>query len=422
MKVLNHLVSFKKAYLCTFLGAACISPVYADFIQDSKSSLYLRNFYMERDFSHVPNPDIGSWTQGISGRFESGYTDTPVQVGLDLGMQYAIRLSDHNASRLDTVIPYDKDDHKQVRDYTKLGATLKLKYKDSELKIGELYPRLPIASIDDSRQLVTTYAGALFESKAVENLKFSAGRITHINGRADDRFRKLSLSAGNAPRYESDGLNFIGFDYNFTPKVFGSYWYGQLEDIYQQHYLNAAYSTQIDKTKLKLDARYFNNSEAGDAYYGKIDSQTFGVQSTLNNGPHTLVAGVQKNKGDSTFPTLAGYAPQPFLHTWSTLGFIKPEELTWHFLYSHDFKSYGYDGLKMTVRYLNGSGIARPGLKDNEETEANFILSYLVPEGRLKGLGLEWRHIRTTTKYGAGYTPGADFIENRFITTYTYKF
>lgn len=422
MKILTNAKTFKYLSLSTLVGCCCMSSAYADFVQDSQTSINLRNFYMNRDFSDVPNKDIGSWSQAVSGRFESGYTDTPLQVGLDVGLQYALRLSDHNAERPDTILPYDTAQGKQERDYLKAGATLKLKYKESELKIGELYPRMPVAYIDESRQLVTTYAGAAFETKAIKDLKLSVGRITHINSREDDEFKKLSLFVGAGPRYESDGLNFVGLDYNFTPKVFGAYWFGQLEDIYQQNYVNAAYSTKVGQSKIKVDARYFHNKEDGDALYGKIDSQSYGLQTAIQNGAHTLVAGIQQNKGESIFPTLAGYAPQPFLQTWSTLGFIKPEEFTWHILYSHDFKEHGVPGLKMTLRYLNGSNIYRAGLKDNEESEANFILGYQVPEGRFKNLGFEWRHIRAESKYGAGYTPGADFVENRLITTYNYKF
>lgn len=401
------------------LAACCSSVAHADFIQDSETSLNFRNFYLERDFDSAA-PDIGSWSQAAGIKFASGYTDTPLQVGLDLTANYALRLSDQNEQRPDTVLPFE--DGKQVRDYHKLGATLKLKYQDSELRIGELMPRSPVAFIDDSRQLVTTYAGVAFETKAIDQLKLSLGRITHINARNEDSFEKLSLFVPNGPRFESDGLNYLGLDYNFTPQISGAYWFGQLEDIYQQHYANAAYSTQMGGSKVKFDARYFNNSESGDAYYGKIDSQSFGVQANLNNGPHTLTAGVQKNKGESAFPTLAGYAPQPFLHTWSLLGFIKPEELTYHVLYSYDFKDLGVPGLRATARYLHGSDIERPGLNDNEETETNFILGYTVPEGTFKGLGLEWRYIDTTTKYGAGNTSGTDFVENRIITTYSYKF
>lgn len=407
--------------LYIMLGLGGFQAAHAGFVDKSETTLSFRNFYIERDFSNT-NPDIGSWTQNATVRFNSGYTDTPVQIGLDASAQYAVRLSDRNSKRADTIIPFEADKGEQARDYEKFGATLKLKYQDSELRIGELLPKTPVAFIDDSRQLVTTYAGAAFETKAIKDLKISAGRITHINARNDDEFEKLSLFAPGKPRLESDGLNYVGLDYNFNPEISGAYWYGQLEDIYQQHYVNMAYATNLGSTKFKADVRYFDNKEEGDAFYGKIDSSSLGAQITLQSGAHTLSTGLQKNSGKSNFPTFDGYAPQPFLQTWSTLGFIKPEELTWHVLYSHDFKELGVPGLRATARYLHGSEIYRPNLKDNTETETNFILSYVVPEGMFKNLGVEWRYIDTTTKYGAGNSKGTDFVENRLITSYTYKF
>lgn len=410
----------KKLPAFAILAMCCSNSVYADFVNDSQTTLNTRNFFVDRNNSTIS--DIGSWSQALGINFSSGYTDTPVQVGLDVTSSYALRLSEHNVGRDDTAFPFDPIKNKQERSYHKFGATLKLKYQDSELLVGELSPRTPVAYIDDSRQLVATYAGVAFESKAIEDLKLSLGRITHINARNDDEFKKLSLSAPGKPHIESDGLNYIGMDYSFNPQITGAYWFGQLEEIYKQHYLNAAYSTQLGSSKLKIDARYFHNSEEGNAYYGKIDSQTFGVQANVINGPHSIIAGVQKNKGETNFPTLDGYAPQPFLHTWSTLGFIKPEELTYHVLYSYDFEEMGAPGLRATLRYLYGTDIERKGLADNKETEANFILGYTLPTGKLKGLGFEWRYIDTTTKYATAYSQGNDYVENRVIITYNVKF
>lgn len=417
----NRLYQAQHGVNLAFLAFLSINTAYADFWQDSQKSVYLRNFYVERDLEGT-NKDLGSWSQGFTGRFESGYTDTPVQVGLDLGFQYALRLSDHNEERLDTVFHYDSSAAKQERDFLKLGATLKLKYQDTELKVGELFPKTPVLAIDDSRQLVTTFAGAMLESKEIENLKISAGRFTHINARDDDEFEKFTLAGSNDPNKKSDGLNFVGLDYNFNPKLSGAYWFGQLEDIYKQHYLNAVYTEQVGKSKVKVDARYFNYTEDGDAYFGDIDTQSVGLQTTIQNGANTLTAGVQKHMGEHAIPVLGGYVPQPFLQSWSSLGFYRAKEFTWHVLYSYDFKEAGIPGLKLTLRYLNGSEIYRPGLKDNQETEKNVIVNYTIPEGTFKGLGFEWRHIRADIKYGAGNTLGTDFVEDRIATTYTFKF
>lgn len=417
----NALYQAQRVALYAFLGCLNIHIAHADFFEDSQKSIYLRNFYIERDFENT-NKDIGSWSQNVTGRFESGYTNTPVQVGLDFGFQYALRLSDRFDERMDTAFKYDQDEGRQARDYLKLGATLKMKYHDTELKVGELFPKTPVLFIDDSRQLVTTYAGVMLESKEISNLKISAGRFTHVNARDDDKYRKFTLGTSTDPNKRSDGLNFIGLDYAVTPKISTAYWFGQLEDIYQQHYVNAAYTEQMNNTKVKVDARYLNYKEDGDAYFGKINAQSVGLQATVQNGPHTVMTGIQKQMGNDNIPLLNGFVPQLYLQTWSAVAFYKAREFTWQALYSYDFKDLGLPGFKLTARYINGSEIYRPGFKENKETETDLIANYVVPEGKLKGLGFEWRHIIANTKYGAGNTPGTDFVEDRVMTTYTFKF
>lgn len=421
MLKLDLLYKTQRVALYTLFGCLSIDAAYAEFLEESNTSIYLRNFYNERDYEDTKN-DLGSWSQAASGRFESGYSDTALQVGLDFGFQYALRLNNRYDERLDTVFKYDKSEAQQARDYLKLGATLKLKYQNTELKVGELFPKTPVLFIDDSRQLVTTYAGVMLESQDIQNLKLSAGRFTHVNARDDDEYRKFTLGNSTDPNKRSDGLNFIGLDYKFTPNFTGSYWFGQLEDIYQQHYFNAVYTEKVNETKLKVDARYFNYKEDGDAYFGNIDVQSLGLQASAQHGPNTFLAGVQKHMGEDNIPLLNGYVPQGYLQTWSAIAFYKAKEFTWHALYSYDFKDHGVPGLKLTLRYLNGSDIYRAGFKDNKETEKNLIVNYTVPEGWLKGLGVEWRYIDANIKYGVGNLPGRDFVENRFITTYTFKF
>ncbi|MQU08178.1 outer membrane porin, OprD family [Pseudomonas helleri] len=76
----------------------------------------------------------------------------------------------------------------------------------------------------------------------------------------------------------------------------------------------------------------------------------------------------------------------------------------------------GVPGLKFMTRYLRGTDIDRgANLQDNVESESNFVLSYVVQDGPLKGLGIEGRNIKVKTRYGA------DFDENRLITSYTWK-
>ena len=418
-------LGFKKRYaaLAIAMGVLSAQNATAAFLEDSKSSINLRNFYIERDFKAPNTPNIGSWSQSAQGRFESGFTDTPLQVGLDVSAQYAIRLNDQFQERADTIFLYDTDEKKQSRDQLKLGATLKLKYGETELKVGELLPMNPVAFIDNSRQLVTTYAGAMLESKEVKDLKITAGRITHVNARDDDSFEEIGLYDGKTrATITSDGLNFLGLDYNFTPSISGAYWFGQMEDVYNQHYVNLAYATKVGDTKIKIDGRYFKYDDEGEAINGKIDNESYGIMTTIEAGNNLLMTGVRKNRGDRNFMTLSGHAPQPYLHAWANLGFVKPEELTWHIWYTYNFKGVGLNGLTATARYLYGTDIERKGFADNKETEKSLALKYVVPEGKFKGLGLDLIHISTDQKYGAGLAKGPEWTENRIIGSYQYKF
>lgn len=364
---------------------------------------------------------MGSWSQSINALYQSGYTDTAIQMGTDFSLRYAFRLNDKNEQLSDTNFPYDTQDNKLKESYGKYGVTLKFKYKDTELKVGELNPKNLIVFIDTSRQLPTSYAGVMLESKEIKNLNINMGRITHINARNDDQYEKLSLLR-SGPRYESDGLNFIGLDYKFSEYFSGSYWFGQLEDIYQQNYLGLAYTKQFEQSKLKIESSYFYNVEDGKNLYGEIDSQAVGLMGTYYKYDNQLSIGVQKNMGKDIFPTLAGYPPQPYLQAWSNLPFYNPEELTWHLNYIHDFKNHGMDGFKTRLGYHYGHNIKRPGLNDNKEEETIVGLIYAVPEGKFKGLSLEWRYTQTDTRYGIENNSGNSFKENRVITTYEFKF
>lgn len=403
------------------LGAMMPLAALGDFAQDSQLNLGLRNFYVDRDFKGA-NPRTsrdGSWTQGFDLRFTSGYTSGPVQFGLDAAGQFAYRLDGGGGRGPDSVIPYSQSDREQAKDYGRAGLTGKMRFSRTEVKVGEHRPTLPVAFFDDSRQLVTTFHGLLVQSNEAENLTLTGGRFTEISTRESSNSEKMYLfTRPNGPRFPSDGLNFAGATYNFGPTFSASYFYGQLEDIYQQHYLGFTLNSALGGGySLKTDLRYFNNDEDGDALYGPIDNHTYGVMTTLKKGGHAFGVGYQRMLGDSTFPTLNGYVPQPYLVNWSAVAFIKPNESSWQARYDYNFAAMGVPGLTLTTRYLRGTGIDRGGdLSDTAESERDLFLAYVVQSGPLKGLGMEWRNIDAKFKHNN------DYDENRLITTYTWKF
>ncbi len=393
----------------------------ADFVQDSQLNLGLRNFYVDRDFKG-DNPKTsrdGSWSQGFDLRFTSGYTQGPLEFGLDAAAQYAYRLDGGGGRGPDSVLPYSQSNREQAKDYGRAALTGKVRFSKTELKIGEHRPTLPVAFQDDSRQLVTTFHGFLVKSNEIDNLTLTGGRFTEISTRESSNSEKMYLfTKPNGPRHTSDGLDFAGATYAFSPNLSASYFYGQLEDIYQQHYLGLTLNSDLGRGyRLKTDLRYFNNKEEGEALYGNIDNRSYGAMTTLRKGGHGFGVGYQRMLGDSTFPTLNGFAPQPYLVNWSAVAFIKPNESSWQARYDYDFAAMGMPGLTLTTRYLRGTGIDRGGdLSDSAESERDLFLAYVVQSGPLKGVGMEWRNINAQFKHGN------DYDENRVMTTYTWKF
>ncbi|VVO12318.1 OprD family porin [Pseudomonas fluorescens] len=411
--------SVRLGTLGSLLTIAIVPAVKADALEDSHLSLGLRNFYVDRDFkqNNAPQSRVGSWSQGFDLQFRSGYTDGPVQFGLDAAGQFAYRLDGGGGRATDTVLPYDKSSGNPVRDYGRAGLTAKVRMSNTEVRVGEQRPTLPVAYMDDSRQLVTTFEGATIESREWSRLTLNAGRFWKISTRESSNREDIYLF-GDSPAQSSDGLNFAGARYDFTPALNATYYFGQLEDIYRQHYLGLAYTLSFgDGYSLKNDVRYYNNREEGKQLSGDLDNRSLGLMTALKKGGHTYTLAYQRMFGDDAFPLLNGYAPQPYLVNWSTIAFYKASERSWQARYDYDFAALGVPGLKFMTRYLRGVDINRgANLADNVESERNFVMSYVVQSGPLQGLGFEGRNIKVKTRYGA------DFDENRLITTYTWKF
>ena len=406
------------------LGTAA---THADFIDDSNVQLKFKNFYLDREYNQdtagVVNKGYGNWTQAVTLDAKSGYHDigAGIQVGADLLAQYAVSLK---ANGNDIHMPFDASEGKSELDNAKLGATLKVKVSETELKVGDLLPMSPVVFFDPSRQLLTTYSGAWLESKDLKNTKLTLAYIDGINARYDNQYQDLSLFPNNNfTKTTNDGMYIAGIDYQFTPKFAGSYWYADVTNIYQQHYAAGTFKTNLsEKTKLDAHVRYFDNSESGDKLYGSIDSQAVSAGAKINNGMHTVQLGYQQMFGEhgkeaTMFPTLGGWVPQPYLDNWSVASFIRKDERSWSLGYTYNFKDVGISGLTATVRHFRGDnidfGAAKPEGKENEN---NVIVNYVVPEGKLKGLGFNYMFIDTN------YNFGNDLQEHRIATTYSYKF
>lgn len=84
--------------------------------------------------------------------------------------------------------------------------------------------------------------------------------------------------------------------------------------------------------------------------------------------------------------------------------------------YGYDFSELGAKGLNATAVYMLGKDATYGTKKDQDSDELNLIVNYTVPEGKLKGLGVQAMYIDADFDYKS------DLQEYRVATTYTYKF
>lgn len=421
--------------ICAATAVLGTTATKADFIDDRQVQLKLKNFYLDRQIDQ-PDPnktqDFGSWSQGVTLDAKSGYAQVgPVQVGVDVLAQYAVRLSGDRGDN-DYIMPYDYHSKEQARDNAKIGVTLKAKVSQTELRVGEILPATPVVHFDPSRQLLTTFEGAWLESKDLKNTKITLGYLTGIHARYENQVHdfklwpnELDTEKNQVKSGDSDGMYVAGIDYQVSPELQASYYYADVTNLYRQNYVGFAYNKKFDaENKIMTHARYFDNRESGDALYGEIDSQALSLKGAWTTGNHTVDVGWQQMFGEHGahapfMPTLSGWVPQPYLANWSVASFIRKDEKSWSLGYSYDFKDVGVNGLTATLRHYDGFNIDNKNGTRGKEDENNFILNYVVPEGKLKGLGFQWMYIDVNYDNVPGFV---DLEEHRIATTYTFKF
>ncbi|MHC5348333.1 OprD family porin [Metapseudomonas furukawaii] len=387
-------------------------PVLADFVEDSKASLELRNHYINRDFRQqgAAQSKAEEWAQGFTARIESGFTEGSVGVGLDAIGQLGVKLDSSRDRRGTGLLPFGPTGKEPVDDYSELGLTAKLRASKSVLRLGTLQPMLPVATYNDTRLLSSTFQGALLTSQEIDGLTFNGGRLTRANLR--DSSGRDDIGYGAAT---SDAFDFAGGTYAISPQLAASYYYGKLDGIYRQQFAGLVHTLPLPGGfSLKSDLRYFDSRGDGAERAGEIDNRNLNGMFSLGKGAHRISAAFQRMSGDSAFPFLNGGDPYVAnLVTFNT--FTRAEEDAWQLRYDYDFAALGIPGLTFMTRYVDGRNVKTASGDQGEEWERDTDIAYVIQSGALKGLSLRWRNV--TFRSGNGLT--TDLDENRLILGYT---
>lgn len=411
------------------LGVGCLATTLAqtaaaDFLNDSKASLEMRNYYFNRDYREDDGQNKREeWAQGFLLNMQSGFTNTPVGFGIDLLGVLGLKL-DSSPDRAGTGLLAQERVAKDGRpayarraqdEYSKVGVTAKARFAKTELRIGSLIPNNPLLQPNTSRISPQMFEGGSVTSNDIDNLTFSLIRIDQTKYRDSTDYQSLSLNRqfGAYGTATSDDFSIVGGDYKIAPDITASYYYSRLENIFQQHFAGFKYKTPLGPGFINAEARYFNASDTGSSKAGQVDNQAVSTRVGYEIQGHTLSAGLQKLSGDTPLVIIDGANSYLFSELQLT-NFSQTQERTWHLKYDFDFVRMGIPGLTFSTSYFKGDQAEVKGFSnDQREWERNTSLTYVVQSGPLKRLSVRWLNAHNNSSYVR------DMDENRLYFAYT---
>lgn len=432
--------------LMVFLGSGHVwsaeLPKSNGFLEDSTLTGGLKNYYFNRDFRNggsngrtaSPNGYRADWAQGVTLDFRSGFTQGVLGFGLDAYAYAGLKLDSGQGRAGSLLVPIKNDGH-PADQYSIAGAALKMRFRDTVLKYGNMeFRSAPIFYQDggNGRLLPQTATGWQLISNDFKPFTFEGAHITAAKSGVQNTNAGVMQSQYGG--VQADRVDYAGGSYQ--SKAFNASLYTlQAQDLWRQHLLMGKYLFPINEQwSSGLNFVLYRTTDLGAARGGDIDNTTWSLAHSINYLNHSLTLAYQKVEGDEPFDYL-GYEDKlstiPFLANISTIhDFNAPHERSWSLRYDLDFAAYGVPGLNLTARYIRGRGgkgsdidptspYARVGFKDDERHwERDIDLRYVVQSGKAKGLLL--RVVYATTRANSA-EPRGDMDEVRIITQYPFK-
>ena len=386
------------------------------FVEDSHLNIAARNAYISRDYKDG-GKDKAEWGQGFIGKFESGFTQGTVGVGVDVIGQYAIRLDGGKGRSGAGGINFFKqgDSGAAPHDLAKGGAAVKARISSTVLKYGDQMPAVPVLQYDNSRLLSETYTGTSIVSKEIKGLELQGGYFT----------KEAQKGAEGTDSGNLKNIAYLGGSYKFTESLSAALYASDMEDVLKKQYVNVNYVLALPQEqsltfdfngyKTKLDKSFALQKGDADARDNKIWS----LGATWAFGPHSLTLAHQRSSGDtgymyggyrdSTKDSGIGDGGNTILLAnsfWSD--FNGKDERSWQAGYGIDFSTFGVPGLSYNIAYVRGTNID-DGTNRGDGTEREIFnqFKYVVQSGPAKDLSLRarasWLRVSTNAnKYNVG--------------------
>ncbi len=381
----------------------------AGFIEDSKATLGLRNFYINRNFTNPANPQSKAeeWTQSFILDARSGFTEGTVGFGADVLGLWSVKL-DGGGGTYGTALLPRHDDGRPADDYGRLAVAGKMRISKTELKVGEWMPVLPILRSDDGRSLPQTFRGGQVTSNEIAGLTLYGGQFRGNSPRNDASMEDMSYGAG-----VSDRFNFVGGEYKFNQDrtLFGL-WNAVLKDVYEQQYLQVSHLQPLGDWTLGANLGYFHGDDDGAARAGKLDNKTYSGMFSAKYGSSTFYLGLQRVDGN-TWMRVNGTSGGTLANDSYNSSFDNAEERSWQVRHDFNFAGVGVPGLTLMNRYISGQDVHTGTITDGKEWVRESELAYVIQSGTFKNLSIRWRNSSIRRDYSNN-----EFDENRLIFNY----
>lgn len=399
----------------TFALAASL-PLQASaegFVDDAKANLTLRNFYMNRDYTGTAGQGKAEeWTQSFILDFKSGFTPGVIGFGVDVLGLYSIKLDGGKGTAGTQLLPVH-DDGRPADDFGRTALAGKMRVSKTELKVGEWSPILPILRADDGRSLPQTLQGAQVTSNELAGLTLYGGQFRQNSPRNDASMQDMSLFTRTA--FTSDRFNFAGGEYRFNQeRTLVGAWYAQLEDIYQQRYLQVQHQQPLGNWVLGANLGYFWGKDDGGAKAGELDNRTASGLFSAKLGGNTFYVGLQKVMGDDEWFRVNGASGGTLANDAFGSSYESAQERSWQVRHDFNFVVLGIPGLALMNRYIHGDNVHNASTQDGTEWGRESELTYVIQSGPLKALNLKWRNSSQRRDWGSTNS----FDENRLIVSH----
>ncbi|QBX40273.1 OprD family porin [Pseudomonas fluorescens] len=385
----------------------------AGFVEGAKVNLNLRNFYINRNFTN-PTKAQGKaeeWTQNFILDAKSGFTQGTVGFGMDVLGLYSVKLDGGKGTGGTQLLPLDHDG-RPADNFGRTNVAFKAKLSQTEIKVGEWMPVLPILRSDDGRSLPQTFRGGQITSKEINGLTLYGGQFRANSPRDDSSMSDMSMFGKAA--FTSDRFNFQGGEYVFNEKRTQiGLWNAELKDIYSQQYLNLTHSQPLGDWTLGANLGFFYGKDDGSARAGELDNKTWSGMFSARYGGNTFYVGLQKLTGDSAWMRVNGTSGGTLANDSYNASYDNAQERSWQVRHDYNFAALGIPGLTLMNRYISGDNVHTGTITDGKEWGRESELGYTVQSGALRDLNVRWRNSTMRRDFSNN-----EFDENRLIISY----